>query len=153
MRALGPADAPAPRRRHLVRSQGPPRFSAILASLLHAMQQNIHILLKGLPQDAVLLPLQPCDWTIKMNKKERRLGVATALQSAADSITVIDDVKVRTCTSPGTHCSRLMPCEVPAALSLIFPGRTVLQLHAATASTPLQKQDSDKIALPVCRGL
>ena len=30
--------------------------------------------------------MQPTDWTIKMNKKERRLAVATALQSAAGSI-------------------------------------------------------------------
>lgn len=31
---------------------------------------------------------------MKLNKKERRLGVATALQSAADSVTVIDDIAV-----------------------------------------------------------
>lgn len=29
-----------------------------------------------------------------MNKKERRLATATALQSAAQAITVVDDIKV-----------------------------------------------------------
>lgn len=38
--------------------------------------------------------MQPKDWSIKMNKKERRLAIATALQSAAQSITVVDDIKV-----------------------------------------------------------
>ena len=38
---------------------------------------------------------QPTDWTIKMNKKEKRLAMATALQSAAGSITVVDDVQAR----------------------------------------------------------
>lgn len=38
---------------------------------------------------------QPTDWTIKINKKERRLAVATALQSAAPDIKVIEDVQVR----------------------------------------------------------
>ena len=40
-------------------------------------------------------PAQPTDWTIKMNKKEKRLAMATALQSAAGSITVVDDVQAR----------------------------------------------------------
>lgn len=38
--------------------------------------------------------MQPKDYSIKMNKKERRLATATALQSAAQSITVVDDIKV-----------------------------------------------------------
>ena len=37
---------------------------------------------------------QPTDWTIKINKKERRLAVATALQSAASDMKVIEDIKV-----------------------------------------------------------
>lgn len=36
--------------------------------------------------------LQPKDWSIKMNKKERRLALSTALQSAAGDIVVVDDV-------------------------------------------------------------
>jgi large subunit ribosomal protein L4 len=36
--------------------------------------------------------LQPKDWSIKMNKKERRLALATALQSAAADITVVDSL-------------------------------------------------------------
>ena len=35
---------------------------------------------------------KPCDWTIKMNKKERRLAVGTALQSAAVNMTVVEDI-------------------------------------------------------------
>jgi large subunit ribosomal protein L4 len=33
---------------------------------------------------------KPRDWTIKMNKKERRLAMGTALQSAADDMVVVD---------------------------------------------------------------
>ena len=29
---------------------------------------------------------------MKINKKERKLGVATALQSAVDSVTVVEDI-------------------------------------------------------------
>lgn len=36
---------------------------------------------------------RPRDWTIKMNKKEKRLAMATALQSAAGSIIVVEDLK------------------------------------------------------------
>lgn len=36
---------------------------------------------------------KPKDWSIKMNKKERRLALATALQSAANDIIVVDDFK------------------------------------------------------------
>jgi large subunit ribosomal protein L4 len=35
---------------------------------------------------------KPRDWSIKMNKKERRLAMATALQTAAPSITVVEDL-------------------------------------------------------------
>jgi ribosomal protein L4 len=37
--------------------------------------------------------LQPKDWSISMNKKERRLALATALQSAAGDVVVVDDIK------------------------------------------------------------
>lgn len=37
---------------------------------------------------------QPCDWTIKMNKKERRLALATALQDATPDMVVVQDLKV-----------------------------------------------------------
>jgi large subunit ribosomal protein L4 len=36
--------------------------------------------------------LQPKDWSIKMNKKERRLALATALQSAAADVVVVDSI-------------------------------------------------------------
>jgi hypothetical protein len=35
---------------------------------------------------------QPKDWSIKMNKKERRLALATALQSAAADVVVVDNI-------------------------------------------------------------
>lgn len=38
--------------------------------------------------------LQPKDWGIRMNKKERRLALATALQSATANITIVEDLKV-----------------------------------------------------------
>jgi ribosomal protein L4 len=43
---------------------------------------------------AVLLcVVQPKDWSISMNKKERRLALATALQSAASDVVVVEDIK------------------------------------------------------------
>lgn len=44
---------------------------------------------------AVLRALQPKDWSISMNKKERRLALATALQSAASSTITARGFKVR----------------------------------------------------------
>lgn len=44
------------------------------------------------PGGGVIFGPKPKDWTIKMNKKERRLAIATALQSAAAAITVVDDI-------------------------------------------------------------
>jgi ribosomal protein L4 len=35
---------------------------------------------------------QPKDWSISMNKKERRLALATALQSAAADTVVVDGI-------------------------------------------------------------
>lgn len=43
---------------------------------------------------AVARPLQPKDWSISMNKKERRLALATALQSAASSTITARGFKV-----------------------------------------------------------
>jgi len=45
------------------------------------------------PGGGVVFGPKPKDWTIKMNKKERRLAIATALQSASAAITVVDDIK------------------------------------------------------------
>lgn len=45
------------------------------------------------PGGGVVFGPKPKDWSIKMNKKERRLAIATALQSAAKSITLVDDIK------------------------------------------------------------
>ena len=43
---------------------------------------------------ALLLPLgpQPKDWSISMNKKERRLAMATAIQSAAADMIVVESM-------------------------------------------------------------
>ncbi|KAK9902744.1 hypothetical protein WJX75_004581 [Coccomyxa subellipsoidea] len=45
------------------------------------------------PGGGVSFGPKPTDWTIKINKKERRLAVATALQSAASDMKVIEDIK------------------------------------------------------------
>eukprot|EP01025_Chloroclados_australasicus_P014127 TRINITY_DN1660_c0_g1_i1.p1 TRINITY_DN1660_c0_g1~~TRINITY_DN1660_c0_g1_i1.p1 ORF type:complete len:337 (+),score=37.10 TRINITY_DN1660_c0_g1_i1:80-1012(+) len=44
------------------------------------------------PGGGVIFGPKPRDWSEKMNKKERRLAIATALQSAADDIVVIEDL-------------------------------------------------------------
>ncbi|KAK9788287.1 hypothetical protein WJX73_009931 [Symbiochloris irregularis] len=45
------------------------------------------------PGGGVIFGPKPRDWSIKMNKKERRLAYATAFQNAAESITVVDDLE------------------------------------------------------------
>lgn len=44
-----------------------------------------------MPGGGISFGPKPRDWTIDMNKKERRLALATALQSAAADIVVVDD--------------------------------------------------------------
>ena len=44
------------------------------------------------PGGGVSFGPKPKDWSIKMNKKERRLAMATAIQSAAGSMIVVDDL-------------------------------------------------------------
>lgn len=44
------------------------------------------------PGGGVTFGPKPKDWSIRMNKKERRLALSTALQSAAGDIVVADDV-------------------------------------------------------------
>ena len=41
------------------------------------------------------IDMQPTDWAIKVNKKERRLAVATALQSATGDMLVAENIRVR----------------------------------------------------------
>ena len=43
---------------------------------------------------------QPKDWGIRMNKKERRLALATAFQSATANTVIVEDLKVRSTASP-----------------------------------------------------
>lgn len=45
-----------------------------------------------LPGGGVTFGPKPKDWSIKMNKKERRLAMATAIQSAASSMIVVDSI-------------------------------------------------------------
>lgn len=44
------------------------------------------------PGGGVTFGPKPKDWSIKMNKKERRLALSTALQSAAGDIVVVDSI-------------------------------------------------------------
>ena len=46
-------------------------------------------------QSFILFPVsQPKDWGIRMNKKERRLALATAFQSATANTVIVEDLKV-----------------------------------------------------------
>lgn len=45
------------------------------------------------PGGGVVFGPKPKDWTITMNKKERRLAMSSALQNAADSIVVVEDLE------------------------------------------------------------
>ena len=44
------------------------------------------------PGGGVIFGPKPKDWSIKMNKKERRLAMATAIQSASSAMIVVDAV-------------------------------------------------------------
>lgn len=61
---------------------------------------------------------QPKDWTIKMNKQERRLALATALQSAAKDMIVVEslagkipDRKTKSLVSVLTQVGREQACR------------------------------------------
>lgn len=56
------------------------------------------------PGGGVIFGPKPKDWSIKMNKKERRLAMATAIQSAAGAIIVVDGGLLA--TSPKTKAMR-----------------------------------------------
>ena len=47
------------------------------------------------PGGGVIFGPKPKDWSIKMNKKERRLAMATAIQSAAPAMVVVDDLSAK----------------------------------------------------------
>lgn len=47
------------------------------------------------PGGGVTFGPKPKDWTIKMNKKEKRLAMATAIQSAAESMIVVEDLNAK----------------------------------------------------------
>jgi ribosomal protein L4 len=74
-----------------------------------------------------VLPLQPKDWSIDMNKKERRLALATALQSAAGDVVVVDDIK----QAAGTLVLRSCRCSEECVCAM-FEGQQRL-LPAAEA--------------------
>ena len=52
------------------------------------------------PGGGVIFGPKPKDWSIKMNKKERRLAMATAIQSASSAMIVVDDLAK--CATPKT---------------------------------------------------
>lgn len=55
------------------------------------------------PGGGVVFGPKPKDWGIKMNKKERRLALATALHSAAGSIVTVRDLKSQFTAGPKTR--------------------------------------------------
>lgn len=57
----------------------------------NARQGSIRTPLK--PGGGVVFGPKPKDWSIRMNKKERRLAMGTALQSANANITIVEDLK------------------------------------------------------------
>ncbi|KAK9834734.1 hypothetical protein WJX74_008797 [Apatococcus lobatus] len=99
------------------------------------------------PGGGVIFGPKPRDWSIRMNKKERRLALSTALQSASDSITIIEDIGEKLGAPKTKELLGAMqrwgvsPTE-KALLILDRPnqqvelaGRNVAKLHLNTADT------------------
>lgn len=63
--------------------------AAVASHLVHALPSGNNLAVVAVSASC----LQPKDWSISMNKKERRLALATALQSAAGDVVVVDDIK------------------------------------------------------------
>lgn len=63
--------------------------------------------------------LQPKDWSIKMNKKERRLALATALQSAAASTVTVRDLKVGCPRFPASIGAQLYAQEAAWSVAML----------------------------------
>ena len=79
--------------------------------------------------------MQPKDWSIKMNKKERRLATATALQSAAQSITVVDDIKVLPNCSDFMHEPNYRLIEIKLKSDAFGQASSGLPLHCILESS------------------
>merc|ERR1719183_250167 len=74
-------------------------------------------------------PPKPKDWTIQMNKKERRLAMGTALQSAASATTVVED------------------------LSGVFPAPKTATMYSTMAALGVQLADKQEHAVLVVDNL
>ena len=54
------------------------------------------------PGGGVIFGPKPCDWTIKINKKENQLAISTAFQSAAVNSVVIENLESAPMSTPST---------------------------------------------------
>ena len=54
------------------------------------------------PGGGVIFGPKPCDWTIKINKKENQLAISTAFQSAAVNSVVIENLESSPMSTPST---------------------------------------------------
>lgn len=113
------------------------------------------------PGGGVVFGPKPVDWTIKMNKKERRLAMATALASAAASdVVAVDSVslpepKTRTLVSRLAACGAdtatqnvlLIADEVDANLALAARNVARLTVNRVTALNARDVLKADKIVV------
>lgn len=99
--------------------QGTAEGPAVSSSVLLVWIRPFYLLLLLLFVLYCLGALQPKDWSIKMNKKERRLALATALQSAAGDVIVTDDIAAAAADGKTkTLVSTLEKLGAPAGLLL-----------------------------------
>jgi large subunit ribosomal protein L4 len=68
------------------------------------------------PGGGVIFGPKPKDWSIKMNKKERRLAMATALQSCAEDMIVVEDLSDKV-TTPKVGLYKLSPVDLTHSLT------------------------------------
>jgi large subunit ribosomal protein L4 len=113
------------------------------------------------PGGGVSFGPKPKDWSIKMNKKERRLALATALQSAAADIMVVDsfegacsDKKTKTLLATlgklGVSPERKTLIITKAAnAELTLAGRNIekLSMNTADAISVFDVLHADKIVI------
>jgi large subunit ribosomal protein L4 len=90
----------------------------------------------------VIFGPKPKDWSIKMNKKERRLALATALQSAAADVTVVESLEGKVSDKKTKSLIALL-----AKVGVSLEKKTLLITKAYNESVFLAGRNIEKLAI------
>lgn len=97
-----------------------------------------------MPGGGISFGPKPRDWSISMNKKEKRLALATAVQSAAADMVVVDDLAG---ALPAAKTSALLEKLAALGASPSDGVKTLIILSEASQNVYLSGRNVDKLAI------